>query len=275
MIIDFTLLLVVQGAALLGIISGIVGSFALLRQQSLLGDALSHAALPGIVLMFLLTHSKNPWILVMGGSIAGIIGIVASQYILTHTTLKKDAVLGIILSVFFGFGLVLITVVQKYGFTGQAVLNKFLFGTVSTLLPVDIFIFKIITVIVATIVILFWKELLLYTFDATYCRMLGFSVNRLELLLTALLILAIIIGLQTVGVVLMSTLLIAPAAAARQWSQRFNMMIMLSALFGSVSAIVGVLLSSCIDHVPTGPAIVVTASSIVFVSLLCAPRRNI
>src|SRR6266404_2814966 len=136
--IDYTLLLVLQGAALLGITAGALGSFALLRQQSLLGDAISHAALPGIVLMFLCTHSKNPWLLLTGGALAGVVGVVSMNYVCTRTKLKKDAILGIILSVFFGFGLVLITVAQKIPTSNQAVLNKFLFGNVSTLLQQDI-----------------------------------------------------------------------------------------------------------------------------------------
>src|SRR5277367_1309516 len=104
---------------MLGATSGALGAFALLRQQSLLGDAISHAALPGIVLMFLCTHTKNPWILLCGGAVAGIVGVVSMHYIITHTKLKKDAILGIILSVFFGFGLVLMTVVQKIPICGQ------------------------------------------------------------------------------------------------------------------------------------------------------------
>src|ERR1700678_2651254 len=114
MIIDYTLFLVLQGAAILGIVAGMMGVFALLRQQSLLGDAISHAALPGIVLMFLCTHSKNPWILLTGGAVVGSFGTWIVNIVLAHTTLKKDAVLGILLSVFFGLGLVLMTIVQKY-----------------------------------------------------------------------------------------------------------------------------------------------------------------
>src|SRR5579864_954279 len=165
MIGDYTALLVVQGAALLGMIAGMVGVFALLRQQSLLGDALSHAALPGIVIMFLITHSKNSWILLMGGAMAGIVGTGMVHYVLTRTTLKKDAVLGIVLSVFFGFGLVLMTVAQKYAVADQAILNKFLFGNVAILLPEDVMIIAAIAAFVVCVMLLFWKEFFLYTFD--------------------------------------------------------------------------------------------------------------
>lgn len=273
--VDYTLLLVLQGAALLGITAGALGSFALLRQQSLLGDAISHAALPGIVLMFLCTHSKNPWVLLCGGAIAGIVGVVSMNCLCTYTTLKKDSILGIILSVFFGLGLVFMTVAQKVPTSNQAVLNKFLFGNVATLLPEDITIVAIIALLIFTMLALCWKECAVYVFDPVFTHSLGFTPIIIETLLTILLVLAIIIGLQTVGVVLMSTMLIAPAAAARQWTTTLLRMVLLAGIFGGCAAIVGVYASAVVDHLPTGPAIVVAASCIVLFSLLCAPKRGV
>jgi manganese/zinc/iron transport system permease protein len=275
MMIDYTLLIVLQGAALLGITAGALGSFALLRQQSLLGDAISHAALPGIVLMFLCTHSKNPWVLLCGGALAGVVGVVSMNYVCARTTLKKDAILGIILSVFFGFGLVLMTVAQKIPVANQAVLNKFLFGNVATLLPEDITVIAVIALFIFTIIALCWKECAVYVFDPVFTHSLGFAPKIIESMLTMLLVLAIVMGLQTVGVVLMSTMLIAPAAAARQWTVRLSRMFMLAGAFGGCAAIAGVYASSVVDHLPTGPAIVVAASLIVLFSLLCAPKRGI
>ncbi len=274
-LLDYTLLLVLQGAALLGITAGALGSFALLRQQSLLGDAISHAALPGIVLMFLCTHSKNPWVLLCGGALAGIVGVVSMHYICTRTTLKKDAVLGIILSVFFGFGLVLMTVAQKIPTSNQAVLNKFLFGNVSTLLEQDISAIALISCLIMIVLRLCWKECAMYVFDPIFAQSLGFKAMVIEAIITVLLILAIVIGLQTVGVILMSTMLIAPAAAARQWTAKLGNMTALAGFFGACAAIVGVYASSIVDHLPTGPAIVVVASCIVFFSLACAPHRGV
>lgn len=272
---SYTFFLVLCAAILLGITSGILGCFALLRQQSLLGDAISHAALPGIVLMFLCTHSTNPWILLCGGTLAGIIGVICMNYIYAHTKLKKDAILGIILSVFFGLGLVLMTIVQKMPIASQAVLNKFLFGTISTVLSHDIKLIAALACFILCVLYVLWKEFMAYTFDPVFMHMIGFKTDILEKVLTVLLILAIIIGLQTVGVVLMSTMLIAPAAAARQWVCRFPSMVMLSAFLGGFSAAAGVYISSVIDHMPTGPAIVVVASVIVFISLLCSSKREV
>jgi manganese/zinc/iron transport system permease protein len=273
--VDYTLCLVLQGAALLGITAGALGCFALLRQQSLLGDAISHAALPGIVLMFLCTHSKNPWILLSGGAFAGIVGVMSMHYICTHTTLKKDAVLGIILSVFFGLGLVLMTVAQKIPTSNQAILNKFLFGNVSTLLNQDIHAIALISCFIMMVLILCWKECAMYIFDPLFAQSLGFKTVVIEAIITMLLILAIVIGLQTVGVILMSTMLIAPAAAARQWVKKLSHMVALASLFGCTATVIAVYASSVIDHLPTGPAIVVAVSCIVFFSLLCAPHRGV
>jgi manganese/zinc/iron transport system permease protein len=270
-----TLLIVLCGAVLLGISSGILGTFALLRQQSLLGDAISHAALPGIVIMFLCTYSKDPWILLCGGALAGIFGVMCMNYICAHTKLKKDAILGIILSVFFGLGLVLMTVAQKIPVTSQAILNKFLFGNIATLLAYDIQLIAIISCFIFFVLLLVWKECISYVFDPIFTQINGFDVHKIEIILTLLLVLAIIIGLQTVGVVLMSTMLIAPAAAARQWTTRLSPMMLLSGLFGGVSAGAGVCASSFMNHMPTGPAIVIVVSFIVFFSLICAPKRSI
>src|SRR5438477_150954 len=224
--------------------------------------------------MFLCTHSKNHWILLLGGAVVGSFGVWMVHYVLTHTTLKKDAVLGIVLSVFFGLGLVLMTVVQKYSLAEQAILNKFFFGSVATLLPIDILIIKIIAVLFFVVCVLFWKEISLYVFDPVLCSSLGFSARIIELLLTAMLVLTIVIGLQMVGVVLMSTMLIAPAAAARQWTKHVLSMFLLAGFFGCIAAITGVYVSSVVDHLPTGPAIVVVASCIVIFSLMFAPRRK-
>jgi len=273
--VDYTLLLVLQGAALLGITAGVLGSFALLRQQSLLGDAISHAALPGIVLMFLCTHSKNPWILLGGGALAGVVGVISMNHVCAYTKLKKDAVLGIILSVFFGFGLVLMTVAQKIPTSNQAILNKFLFGNVATLLPEDIVMITCISSFILAILVLCWKECTLYIFDPLFTQSLGFKSIIIETVLTILLVLAIVIGLQTVGVILMSTMIIAPAAAARQWVTTLVHMVTLAGIFGGCAAVIGVYVSSVIDHMPTGPAIVVAASCIVLFSLLCAPKRGV
>ena len=273
--IDYTLQTILIGTTILGITSGLLGVFILLRHQSLLSDAISHAALPGIALIFLVTHTKNPFLLMCGGAITGAIGTILMHIITKSTSLKKDAALGIVLSVFFGCGLVLMTIIQKQPIANQSILNKFLFGNVSTLLHADLYAMAGIACIVLLCMQLFWKELTLITFDPGFAHALGFSVFALDILLTVLMVFAIVIGLQTVGVVLMSTMLIAPAAAARQWTSNIKVMTILAVLFAVTSGMIGAVLSSLISQLPTGPTIVVVLSTMVISSLLFAPHRGV
>jgi manganese/zinc/iron transport system permease protein len=271
MMFDYTLVIILIGITILGVTAGLLGTFVFLRRQSLLGDAISHAALPGIAIAFLLTHSKNPLVLMLGGAISGGIGTVFMQLITRNTRLKKDTALGIVLSVFFGFGLVLMTAIQKMPIANQSILNKFLFGNISTLLPTDVYAMGIIGAIICVCTILLWKEFALVTFDLNFAHSVGFATHRLDNILTMLIVAAIVIGLQTVGVILMSSMLIAPAAAARQWTTRLRSMALLSIFFAVSAGIIGALVSSHADRLPTGPAIVVVLSSFVLCSLLCAP----
>jgi manganese/zinc/iron transport system permease protein len=269
-----TLIIVCIGTMLLGITAGALGVFALLRKQSLLGDTISHAALPGIALMFLATHSRNPLILILGGSIAGCIGTILMLVITRLTKLKQDTVLGIILSVFFGIGLVLMTVIQKYAIPHQSILNKFLFGSASTLIVEDVYAMALIAIFTLFFLALFWKEFTLLTFDPAYAHACGYPVVMLDIGLTILMVLAISLGLQTVGVVLMSAMLIAPAAAAYQWTTRLSSMVLLASLIGALSSFTGSLISSWYTHIPTGPMIVVLLSTFVLISFFCAPRHT-
>ena len=272
---NYTLIIVILGTLLLGIISGALGCFAVLRKQSLLGDAISHAALPGICLAFLVTSDKHPLVLVIGAMIAGWLGAVILSIVTEHTTLKKDAVLGIILSVFFGFGLVLLTFIQRMAMAQKSGLNQYLFGSASTLLQEDLWVMGFLGSIVMILLALFWKEFKLVSFDPAYASSLGYYVKTIDMLITMLIVVAIVIGLQTVGVVLMSALIIAPAVAARQWTDRLGIMVLIAAGFGGISGVIGSLLSSAIFKMPTGPVIVVVMSIIVILSLFFSPLRGL
>lgn len=272
---DYTFQLILVGTMLLGMVSGALGVFSVLRQHSLLGDAISHAAFPGMALAFLLTYSKNPLILMMGGAVAGLIGTVSVTMIVRLSRLKYDTALGIVLSVFFGFGLVLLTHIQKISVSNQSILNKFLFGNAATMLSEDLYLIGAVAFISVTVIILFWKELLLLSFDPLYAAVVGYNVGLWDAVLAILLVLTVVVGLQTVGVVLMSTMLIAPAAAARQWSNHMPTVIIGASLFGGISSLLGAIISCTINRLPTGPVIVVIASFFVLVSLLFAPARGI
>jgi manganese/zinc/iron transport system permease protein len=275
LIFDYTLRTVALGAAALGLVSGVLGSFAVLRKQSLLGDAMSHAALPGIVLAFLLTRSKSPLVMMLGAVVVGWLAVLLILYITNSTRIKYDSALGFVLSVFFGLGLVGLTFVQRLPDARQAGLETFLFGQAAALLGRDVLAMAVLGGLALLVVGLLWKEFKLLSFDPAYATTLGLPVRGLDILLTTLLVVAIVIGLQAVGVVLMSAMVVAPAAAARQWTDRLGVMVALAAGFGALSGVVGALLSSLVPRLPTGPTIVLAASSIVLVSFLAAPNRGL
>lgn len=272
---DYTLRVVAAGSAVLGLVSGVLGSFALLRRQSLLGDALSHAALPGIALAFLLTGSKSPLTLLLGAGAAAWLAALLINGVTRTTRIKTDAAMGVVLSVFFGAGLVLLTYIQRLPDAGKAGLDSFLFGQAAALLTRDVVVMAVLGGAVLVAVGLLWKQFKLLTFDPGFASSLGLPVRVLEIILTTLLVVAIVIGLQTVGVVLMSALVVAPAAAARQWTNRLGAMVILSGIFGAVAGVTGAVISSSVDRLPTGPTIVLVALTLVAISILFAPRRGI
>ncbi len=272
---DYTLRTIILGSLVLGIVSGALGSFAVLRKESLLGDAISHAALPGIALSFLIIQSKHSFWLLLGAMISGWCGTILLLLVSYNTTLKRDAILGIVLSVFFGFGLVLMTFIQRLPIPNKAGLGTFLFGNASTLLAGDVIVMGVLGFIAVGILLLIWKEIKVMTFDRDFATSLGIPIKRLDVLLTTLVVIAIVIGLQMVGVVLMSAMIIAPAAAARQWTDRLGLMVILAGLIGSVSGMTGGILSSLVTKLPTGPTIVLVVSFLAFFSLIFAPNRGI
>ena len=268
-------MIVAIGASLLGAVSGALGTYAVLRRQSLLGDAISHAALPGIAIAFLLTGSKTPLILVLGAAIAGWLGTLLIMSIVRMTRIKYDSALGIVLSTFFGFGLVLHTLIQRTGNANQAGLDTFLFGQAATILERDVFTIGILGGIAILITLIFWKELKLLVFDEGFAASLGFSTRALDILLTSLLVIAIVLGLQAVGAVLMSAMLVAPAVAARQWTDRLSVMMFLAAFFGTLAGVSGTIISSSASRIPTGPTIVLCATVVVGFSIIFAANRGL
>lgn len=272
---DYTLRTITLGTAVLGAVCGMLGSFAVLRKQSLLGDAISHAALPGIAIAFLITGSKDTYILLLGALICGLIGTFWIRGITTKTHLKSDTALGLVLSLFFGFGMLLLTYIQKQPNANQAGLDKYLFGQAATLVESDVFIMIGITGVCLIILLLFWKEFKIMLFDMDYTKTLGFNVRFIDSLITFFIVLAIVLGLQTVGVVLMSAMLLAPAAAARQWTNSLGTMVILAAIIGALAGIFGTAISATQNNLSTGPVIVLVAAVFVLFSFIFSPGRGI
>jgi manganese/zinc/iron transport system permease protein len=272
---DYTLRTITLGTAVLGAVTGMLGSFAVLRKQSLLGDAISHAALPGIALAFLVTGSKDSNVLLIGALISGLIGTFWIRGIITKTQLKSDTALGLILSLFFGFGMLLLTFIQKQPNANQAGLDKYLFGQAATLVESDVWLMATVTGLCLFVLVLFWKEFKILLFDKDYAQTLGFNTKFIDMLITSFIVLAIVLGLQTVGVVLMSAMLLAPAAAARQWTNSLGLMVFLAAILGALAGIFGTAISATQNNLSTGPVIVLVASVFVLFSFLFSPSRGI
>ncbi len=273
--LTYTLRNVAFGAAILGIVGGVLGSFTVLRKQSLLGDALAHAALPGVCLAFLLTGTKSPFALLGGAMLAGAVGSLVILVIVRWSRVKEDSAIGIVLSVFFGAGIVLLTYIQRLPLGNQSGLDRFLFGQAATLMPRDIAVMATLGTMAMIAVLLFYKEFKILCFDRDYGESLGFSMRAVEIFLTMLLVVVVVVGLQTVGVVLMVATLITPAAAARQWTDRLGIMLLIAATIGGSSGAIGALLSASVDRLPTGPTIVILSSTILVISLLASPKRGL
>ncbi|MBE2269210.1 MAG: metal ABC transporter permease [Anaerolinea sp.] len=275
LITDYTIRNVALGAIVLGIVSGTLSAFAVLRKQSLLGDAMSHAALPGVVLAFLLTGLRAPLPLMIGALIAGWIGTLVMNLIRTQTRIKEDSAQGVILAVFFGFGMALLSWVIRQPSSQHSGLDKFLFGAAAATVASDVQAMALVGAVALVLVGVFWKEFKLISFDPSYAATMGFPVRWLDILITTLIVVAVVIGLQTVGVVLMSAMIVAPGVAARQWTNRLGIMVSLSAAFGAAAGVIGAVISSIENGLPTGPVIVLVISAIVMISLLFAPERGL
>lgn len=266
---------VLSGTILLGIASGVLGSFALLRKQSLIGDAMAHAALPGICLAFLLTSSKSIAWLLLGALLTSLIGSYCIQIIVRFSRIKQDTALGLVLSVFFGIGIVLLTYIAQSGAGNQSGLNTFIFGQAASLVGQDVRIISGVALVLLFITSLLFKEFKLITFDPEFAQGLGLPVRFLSGLLMLLIVAAVVVGLQAVGVVLMAAMLITPAISARYWTDNLAKMIVIAGGIGALSSVSGVILSTLAKGLATGPLIIVCATVIFLFSLFLAPQRGL
>ncbi|MFE5323966.1 metal ABC transporter permease [Paenibacillus sp. NPDC056579] len=266
---------ILLGSILLGLSSGVLGSFAYLRKQSLMGDALAHAALPGVCIAFMLTGSKSIFFFLIGAAISGLIATFGVGFVTRNSRIKQDSALGIVLSVFFGFGIVLLTQIQHGSSGNQSGLDKFLFGQAASMIHSDVVIMTVVALVLVLVCTLLFKEFKLLSFDSGFAKGLGYPVAFLDQLLMFLIVVAVVVGIQAVGVVLMSALLITPAVSARYWTERLGVMVVLSGLFGAISGFIGTLISTTSSNMPTGPLSVLAATALFIVSVVFAPRRGI
>ncbi|WP_066836525.1 metal ABC transporter permease [Rufibacter ruber] len=266
---------VTLGSVLLAASSAVVGCFTVLRKRALVGDAVAHAVLPGVCLAFLLSGEKNPLLLLLGSFVTGWLSLIAIDTITSKSRIKEDTAIGLVLSVFFGVGILFLTAIQHSGNENQSGLDKFLFGSAAALVGQDLITFGAVATLLLLSVLLLYKEFKLVSFDMAYARTIGLPVRALELVLTTLTVLAVVVGIQSVGVVLMSAMLITPAAAARFWTDRLGVMVTIAALMSAVCGAAGAFVSFTAPAMPTGPWIVMILSLLAILSFLLAPRRGL
>ncbi|QHT71191.1 iron chelate uptake ABC transporter family permease subunit [Rhodocytophaga rosea] len=263
------------GSMLLSASAAIVGCFALLRKRALIGDAIAHSVLPGVCLAFIISEQKNPLLLLIGAFATGWLSLICIDLITSRTKIKEDTAIGLVLSVFFGIGILLLTAIQQQGNASQSGLDKFLFGKAASMVQEDVIVFSSVSLLLLLVVWLFYKEFKLLCFDENFARSIGLPVRRLEWLLTSLTVLSVVTGIQAVGVVLMAAILITPAAAARFWTDKLLVMLLLSAAFGAFSALTGAYISYLSPAMPTGPWMVMVISVIAVGSFILAPGKGI
>jgi manganese/zinc/iron transport system permease protein len=266
---------VVLGTMLLTASAAIVGTFALLKKKALLGDATAHAVFPGICIAFMLTGTKDPIYLAVGAFATGWIALLLIDMLTKYSKIKEDIAIALLLSITFGVGTLLLSIIQNSANVAQIGLNNYLFGKAAALLGEDLILLSILGLIILITIGSFFKEFSLIAFDKAFAQSLGLPVNLLEFIFTSLIVLAIVIGIRAVGIVLMAAMLITPAAAARFWTDRLLPMVGLAALFGVLSGILGSFISYIIPGMPTGPWIVLVVTSIAYGSFLFAPHRGV
>lgn len=284
--------IVLLGTSLLGAVAGVLGCFAVLRRRALVGDVVSHAALPGLCLAFLLLGRREFWAMLLGALATGLAGMALATFVSRGTRTKEDAALGIVLGTFFGAGVVLSSVIQnRAGGGAKAGLETYIYGQAAGMVLADLVWIAALSAGVLALVLVLYKELKLLSFDPEFAQVQGWPTLGLDLILMGVLALVTVTGLPVVGVILMAAMLILPAATARFWTERLGPMLLLAGLLGAIPGLVGTLLSAGVvarwlgfdplafgpnpTNLPTGPLIVLCGTVLFVVSALAAPRRGV
>lgn len=266
---------VLLSTLILGMAAGVIGCLAYWKRQSLMSDALSHAALPGVVIAFAISGTKSLPIMIAGAAVSALIGAFLIQWIRSSTRIKEDTAMGMILSVFFGLGIMLLTIVNRSAGGNQSGLDSFIFGQAASMVRQDVYIMLMLAILVMLVVIIAFKEWKLFLFDPDFAKGLGLSGRLMNSVYLAVLVLVIVIGIQAVGVILMAALLIIPSVSARYWTHSFKWMVILSALFGGGAGMTGTMISTLGKGWPTGPFIVVSSSVLFVISLVFGAEKGL
>ncbi|MDK3074241.1 metal ABC transporter permease [Sedimentitalea sp. JM2-8] len=272
--------LVAIGATLLGVAAGVTGTFLFLRKRALVSDAISHATLPGVCLAFIVMvalggDGRNLVGLLLGSALSAWVGLLCLTWIVRNTRLAEDAAIGAVLSVFFGLGIVLLTVIQTMSSGRQAGLESFLLGATAGMLWADAMVIATGGALTLLLILLLRRPMTMVAFDPEYAAARGLPVTWIDLAMMGLVMAVTVVGLKIVGLILIVALLIIPAVTARFWTERSDRVVLLSGLLGGLSCYVGAALSASAPNLPTGPIIVLVSFGFFAVSLFLAPSRGV
>ena len=257
---DLSIWIVFIGTALIGISAALVGTFTFLQKKSLIGDAISHSILPGIVLAYLISGQRNTVILMLGAFISGWLATQQISWLQRKTKLKSDTIVAATLSIFFALGLAMLSYIQGRPDDGQAGLSDFLFGKIAALNIEDLVLFSIVSVLIIAVTFFRYRVMFSFAFNREFMISKGFSLRWNDFILNAMTILVVAMGVQAVGVVLMSALLIIPVLTARMLTYKLSSLIGLSLIFGTFSSLLGSYISILGKNIPTGPCIIMVLS---------------
>lgn len=259
---DPTLLRVFLGTFLIGLIAAVVGFFTFLQKKSLIGDAVSHAILPGVVLAYALSGVRETWILLIGAFISGWMATQQISWLERTTKLKSDTVIAVVMSTFFALGLCGLSWLQLNPDDGQSGLSDFLFGKIAAISMTDIYFLIGIALFIIIIVLLRFRYFVAFAFNREFMIGKGFSEKWNSFLLNSMIIFAVSMGIQALGVVLMSALLIVPVASARMLTNKIQILFSISIGIGCLSAVTGAYISTLRENMPTGPWIIMVLSAV-------------
>ena len=273
LLFQYSFIVVALGTMCLAMSTGIVGTISILKRQSLIGDAVGHASFPGIVLAFIIAGRKDSLTLMSGAIIAGVCAFFIIQYIVNSSKLEADTTMAVILSAMFGFGMVLKSYIQgNSSFSGsQAGLANYIFGQAAYMLKEDVIIIFSVSIVSILLFLIFFKEIKIHVFDEAYAETLGIKKNIISVLIIIITMLLIAAGLKAVGVVLISSMLITAGVIGMQWSKRYESVLIIAAISGALSALIGTSVSTLVKGMSTGPSIILCMTAIAFLSVLCGP----
>ncbi|HYE61313.1 MAG TPA: iron chelate uptake ABC transporter family permease subunit [Phycisphaerales bacterium] len=274
---------VLLGTSVLGVASAVIGTFAVLRRRSLVGDAVAHAALPGVCAAYFAVGDRNFAAFMLGALVFGVAAAAFVSFVRSATRIKEDAAIALAIGGFFGVGIVLSRMIQNQPGGNRAGIDSFIYGKAASMVGDDARLILVVAAAVLGTAALFYKEFKALCFDRDFAASQGWPTLTLDLLLMGLICTCTVVGLPAVGVVLMVSLLVIPPVAARFWTNRLSTMLLIAAVLGGVSGVLGTALSATLpvpEDVPsrgwpTGPLITLVATAIFVVSLLLAPRRGL